>query len=133
MIYRGTIIKPGVNVRKNIGDPASLLPLMQSEFQILLALADAERHGYGIMAEVRERTGGKVVLGPGTLYGTIKRLAKRKLVAEATDRPDPRMNEERRKYYRLTELGRTIAAAEANRLAKLVGDARAKSLIPQST
>ena len=120
-------------MRKNIGDAASLLPLMQSEFQILIALADAERQGYGIMAEVRERTGGKVVLGPGTLYGTIKRLAKRELVAESTARPDPQMNEERRKYYRLTELGRTIAAAEANRLAKLVGDARAKSLIPQST
>ncbi len=118
-------------MRKNIEDAASLLPLMPSEFQILLALADSDRHGYGIMAEVRERSGGKVVLGPGTLYGTIKRLAKRELVAETAEKKDPSLGEERRKYYRLTELGRELAEAEARRLADLVGDARAKALIPK--
>ena len=89
---------------------------MPSEFQILLALADSDRHGYGIMAEVKERTGGKVVLGPGTLYGTIKRLAKRELVAEVMERKDPALGEERRKYYRLTEPGRALAEAEASRI-----------------
>ncbi len=133
MIYQATslIHSRDPKVRKNIEDAASLLPLMPSEFQILLALADADRHGYGIMAEVKERTGGKVVLGPGTLYGTIKRLAKRELVAEAMERKDPALGEERRKYYRLTELGRALAVAEARRLADLVGDAQAKALIPK--
>ena len=118
-------------MRKNIRDAGSLLPLMPAEFQILLALADQDRHGYGIMAEVKERTGGNVVLGPGTLYGTIKRLLKMELVAEGTAQPDPALNAERRKYYRLTELGRELATAEARRLADLVGDARAKDLIPK--
>ena len=104
---------------------------MPAEFQILLALADDERHGYGIMAEVKQRTGGSVVLGPGTLYGTIKRLLKRELVEAAAEREDPSLGEERRKYYRLTELGRELAVAEAARLAQLVGDARAKHLIPK--
>ena len=105
---------------------------MPAEFQILLALTDDERHGYGIMTEVRERTGGKVVLGPGTLYGTLKRLSKRKLVEEGAERKDLSLGEERRKYYRLSSLGKEIAAAEALRMAQLVGDARAKDLIPDS-
>ena len=118
-------------MRKNITDAGSLLPLMAAEFQILLALADEERHGYGIMSEVKQRTGGKVVLGPGTLYGTIKRMLKRELVEDAVaERSDPSLGAERRKYYRLTPLGRELAQAEALRLAQLVGDARAKDLIP---
>ena len=120
-------------MRKNVGDASDLLPLMPAEFQIMLALADTERHGYGIMTEVRERTDGKVELGPGTLYGTIKRLVKQGLVVQSAARSDPTLNEERRKYYRLTGLGRKIAGAEARRLAHLVNDARAKSLLPQST
>ena len=119
-------------MRKNITDAGSLLPLMASEFQILLALADEQRHGYGIMSEVKDRTGGKVVLGPGTLYGTIKRMLKQGLMEEvAAERRDPSLGEERRKYYRLTALGRELAQAEAVRLAQLVGDARAKDLIPK--
>ncbi len=118
-------------MRKNITDAGSLLPLMAAEFQILLALADEERHGYGIMSEVKQRTGGKVVLGPGTLYGTIKRMLKQGLMKEvAAERRDPSLGEERRKYYRLTPLGRELAQAEARRLAQLVRDARAKDLIP---
>ncbi len=118
-------------MRKNITDAGSLLPLMAAEFQILLALADQERHGYGIMSEVKQRTGGKVVLGPGTLYGTIKRMLKRELMEDVVaERSDPSLGAERRKYYRLTSLGRELAQAEALRLAQLVGDARAKDLIP---
>ena len=118
-------------MRKNITDAGSLLPLMASEFQILLALADKERHGYGIMSEVKVRTGGQVILGPGTLYGTIKRMLKQGLMKEvAAERRDPSLGEERRKYYRLTSLGRELAQAEALRLAQLVRDPRAKDLIP---
>ena len=121
-------------MRKNITDAGSLLPLMAAEFQILLALADQERHGYGIMSEVKQRTGGKVVLGPGTLYGTIKRMLKREVIQEVVaQRSDPSLGRERRKYYRLTSLGRELAQAEALRLAQLVGDARAKDLIPSET
>ena len=113
--------------------PEQLLPLMPAEFQILMALVDAERHGYGIMAEVRERTGGSVVLGPGILYGTLKRLVSRNLAepaGEHTDEGD--WGRGRRRYYRLTDLGLQIARAEAARLAAVVGDARRKRLIAKS-
>ena len=120
-------------MRKRIGDASGLLPLMPAEFQILLALADADRHGYGIMMEVRDRTGGRVVLGPGTLYGTIKRLLERGLILETAEETDPSLGEERRRYYRLSDLGRELAAAEARRMAHLIEDAEAKALIPKGT
>lgn len=110
-------------------DPAKLLPLTPAVFQILLALADAELHGYAIMREVRERTAGKVRLGPGTLYGSVKRMLEQGLIEEAEARPDPELDDERRRYYRLTFFGRAVAAAEARRLAELVSDARAKRLL----
>lgn len=119
-------------MRKRVNHPQELLPLMPAEFQILLALADGDRHGYGIMTEVRERSGGKVVLGPGILYGTLKRLAARGLVADAVPPSQASPGDARRRYYQLTALGRTLAGAEARRLAGLVVDARAKDLIPES-
>ena len=112
-------------------DPESWLPLTPAVFQILLALADGERHGYGIMLEITARTDGKVHLGPGTLYGSIKRLLAAGLIAESGTRPDPALDDERRRYYRLTEFGQQVASAEAQRLAQLVGMARAKDLLPQ--
>lgn len=117
--------------RKSI-DPRSLLPLTPAVFQILLALADRERHGYGIMLEIENRTDGKVQLGPGTLYGSIKRMIKDHLIIESAERPDPELDDERRRYYRLTDFGRKVAMAEAERLVNLVSVARAKSLIPES-
>ena len=81
-------------------------PLTPAAFQILLALAGGERHGYGIMQEVLALTGGAVRLGPGTLYGTIGRLLAAGLIAEVTERPDPALDDERRRYYRLTPAGR---------------------------
>ena len=111
-------------MRKNVQDPDDLLPLMPAEFQILLALSDGDRHGYGIMEEVRGRTNGDVVLGPGVLYGTLKRLVSLGLV-ERTEVTPP----DRRRYYRLTSLGLRIAQSEARRLAALVGDARLKNLL----
>ena len=110
-------------------DPQTLLPLPVSEFQILLALADEERHGYAIRREVAERTDGDVQLGPGTLYGSIKRMVNSGLIAESDERPDPELDDERRRYYRITPLGRKAAAAEARRMERLVGIARAKRLL----
>lgn len=107
----------------------AFLPLPLSEFEILLALADRDQHGYGIMTEVADRTGGEVQLGPGTLYGSIKRMLGRGLIAESDNRPDPELDDERRRYYRLTPLGRAVAAAEASRMARLVALARRKRLL----
>ena len=109
-----------------IGD---FLPLTPAIHHILLALVDEERHGYGIMLEVGRLTGGATKMGPGTLYGTLKRLLAAKLVEESDERPDPALDDERRRYYRLTALGRRVAAAEAERLAQLVHIARAKRLV----
>ena len=110
-------------------EPQTLLPLPVSEFQILLALADEERHGYAIRREVAERTDGDVQLGPGTLYGSIKRMVNSGLITESDERPDPELDDERRRYYRITPLGRKVAAAEARRMERLVRIARAKRLL----
>lgn len=98
-------------------------------FHILLALADKERHGYEIMREVDDRTEGKMRLGPGTLYGSIKRMLNDGLIEELDERPDPELDDERRRYYRLSDFGRRVAIAEAERLDKLVKSARAKKLL----
>jgi len=105
------------------------LPLPVSEFQILLTLVDEERHGYAIMSEVSAATGGAVSLGPGTLYGALKRMLADGLIEERDARPSPREDDERRRYYGLTSLGRAVASAEARRLAALVRQARQKRLL----
>jgi DNA-binding PadR family transcriptional regulator len=98
-------------------------------FHILLALADRERHGYDIMREVDERTEGEMRLGPGTLYGSIKRMLKDGFIEELEERPDPELDDERRRYYRLTDFGYRLAVAEAQRLERLVRSARTKKLL----
>jgi len=110
-------------------NPDDFLPLTPAMFHILLALADSERHGYDIMREVDERTEGKVKLGPGTLYGSIKRMLTDNLIEESDERPDPEMDDERRRYYRLSTFGHRVAVAEAERLARLVKAARSKKLL----
>ena len=110
--------------------PGDLLPLTPVALNVLLALADGERHGYGIMLEVRERTGGRVRLGPGTLYGAIKRLKEGGVIEESGDRPDPEADDERRRYYRLTGFGGEVLAAEVGRLDGLVRAARRKGAFP---
>jgi DNA-binding PadR family transcriptional regulator len=105
------------------------LPLTPATFQILLALVDAERHGYAIMKEVEERTGGDVRLGPGTLYGSLKRLLENGLVDECGERADPAMGDERRRYYRITKFGLSVARAEAQRMDAVVRTARKKKLL----
>jgi DNA-binding PadR family transcriptional regulator len=110
-------------------DPATLLPLSEAVFQILLALADESRHGYGIIQEVEERTSGRIRLGPGTLYGAIKRLREQGLLEEDEDGVAPD-GDERRRYYRMTTFGREVAALEAKRLERLLDAARRKQLLP---
>ncbi len=103
-----------------------LLPLTQPVFHILLALADEERHGYGIMQDVAAQTNDALQLGPGTLYGCLKRMLAAGLVEESDERPDPTLDDERRRYYRMTPLGRRVVRAEAQRLAGAVLAARSK-------
>ena len=112
-------------------NPADYIPLPPSVFQILIALADRERHGYAIMQDIAARTGNKLRLSPGTLYGAIKRMLEQGFIEECDDRPDPDLDDERRRYYRITKLGRRIAEAETERLSKLVSQAVA-SLLPNS-
>jgi DNA-binding PadR family transcriptional regulator len=109
--------------------PEGMLPLTPAVFHILLALADGERHGYGIKQEIAARTDGVMNIGPGTLYGAIKRLLAQGVIEEADERPDPAMDDERRRYYRLTDFGRRVTQAEAERLAGLVRQAQAKQLL----
>lgn len=104
-------------------------PLTPAVFYILLALSEGERHGYGIMQEVAALTRGAVKMGPGTLYGTIKRLLAAGLVEEVEERADPTLGDERRRYYRLTEQGGILVRAEARRMEDLVTAARRKSLL----
>ena len=105
--------------------------LSRDTFHILVALADRDRHGYSIMREIEERTGGKVKLSPSTLYSAIKRLLEEGLIEELEERPDPDHDDERRRYYRLTKAGRSAAMEEARQLEKLLADARATGLAPK--
>ena len=116
--------------RDERGDPESELPLTPVTLNILLALADEERHGYGIMLEVSDRTGGKMRIGPGTLYSSIKRLVEGRLIEESEERPAPESDDERRRYYRLTDFGRRVLAAEVGRLEATVRAARKKGAYP---
>ncbi|MGA2115259.1 MAG: helix-turn-helix transcriptional regulator [Bryobacteraceae bacterium] len=106
--------------------PHDLLPLTPPVFHILLALAGEERHGYGIMQDVARQTGDALQLGPGTLYGCLKRMLAAGLVEESDERPDPALDDERRRYYRMTALGKRAVRAEAQRLAGAVMAAKAR-------
>jgi DNA-binding PadR family transcriptional regulator len=103
-------------------------PLTPAVFHILLALADGDKHGYAIMKDVENQTNGHLKMGPGTLYGTIKRLLAAGLIAEVDERPDPELDDERRRYYHLTAAGRKLALEENERLALAVKAARLKRL-----
>ncbi len=109
-------------------DASSLLPLTPAMLHVLLALADGDKHGYAIIKEVSRRTNDAVVLGAGTLYALIKRLLAEGMILESDDRPDPALDDERRRYYRLTPFGRSVAMAEVQRLEAIVEQAHAKRL-----
>jgi len=113
-------------------DTADHVPVNPRDFLILLALAEGEAHGYGILKEVEEDTGGGVQLDPANLYRTLKRMMKNGLVTESEKRPAADLDDERRKYYGLTPLGASVVRAEAERLRGLAEVAVARSLIPQS-
>jgi len=106
----------------------SFLPLTPAMFHILLALADGEKHGYAILKEVARRTADKVRLSVGTLYGNLARLESEGLIAESSRRPEVVLDDERRRYYLLTPLGREVAVAEAERMEETLAQARAKKL-----
>src|SRR5579864_2955662 len=114
-------------------NPQSLVPLTPPVFHILVALADEERHGYGIMQDVASQTGDALQLGPGTLYGCLKRMLAAGLVEESDERPDPSLDNSRRRYYRMTALGQRAARAEAERLENAVTAARSRRLLDATT
>jgi DNA-binding PadR family transcriptional regulator len=105
--------------------------LRKDTFEILVALADRDRHGYSILQDISARTGGQIRLSPSTLYSAIRRLLEDGLIEELEERPDPAHDDERRRYYRLTPRGRGIAMSEARRLERLLADARATGLLPK--
>lgn len=109
--------------------PDSFLPLTPVAFEIMLALADGEQHGYSVMREVERRSSGAVTLHPGTLYRALARLLESGLIAELDERPDPQHDDERRRYYQLTERGVAVARAEAQRLESQLSAARARRLL----
>jgi DNA-binding PadR family transcriptional regulator len=113
-------------------DTANLLPLAPPVFHILIALWEGERHGYAIMQDVAERTGNKVKMSPGTLYGSIKRMLELGLIEEVR-RHDAAGPDDRRRYYKATGLGREAAQAEAARLDEVLRHAKAYGLVPQNS
>jgi len=111
-------------------EPSAFLPLPLATFHILLALADGDRHGYAILLEVERRTGGELKLSAGTLYRSIQRMLEQGLITETRERPAPELDDERRRYYRITPFGVEVARAEARRLAALVRLARGSGFAP---
>ena len=104
-------------------------PLTPAVFHILLALADGEKHGYSIMKDVEIQTNGAIKMGPGTLYGSIKRMLSAGFIEEAEERPDPSLDDERRRYYRLSNMGQKVLSTESQRLEQAVRVARQKQVL----
>ena len=107
------------------------LPLNPRVFAIMLSLSEGEAHGYRIKNDVERRSGGTIRLDPGSLYRTIARLVDDDLIRESDGRPDPEMDDSRRRYYGLTTLGQAVVTAEASRLAELIDHARAADMVQQ--
>jgi DNA-binding PadR family transcriptional regulator len=116
---------------ENAPSPESLLPLPEATLHILMSLAEEDRHGYAVIQDVSARTGGAVRLSPGTLYRSIQRMLEQGLIVEKRERPAPEEDDERRRYYRITPFGASVARAETRRLSELVRLARASGLAPQ--
>jgi DNA-binding PadR family transcriptional regulator len=114
----------------SISDVTALLPLPPATFHILVALAREDRHGYAIILDVEQRTGGSLRLSAGTLYRSIQRMLEQGLISETRERPVPELDDERRRYYRITPFGAAVAGAEARRMADLVRMAQAQGLVP---
>lgn len=112
-------------------DIESLLPLQPAMFYILASLGDGERHGYAIIQDIAERTGGKIKLSAGTLYRSIQRMQEQGLIVESRERPAPAEDDERRRYYQITPFGSAVVRAELRRLAQLIKLARASGFVPE--
>ena len=112
--------------------PEGSLPLTPAVLEIMVALGNEERHGYAIMRELRRRTDGVRPLAPPTLYRSLKQMEERGWVVESEERPEPSLDDERRRYYRLTDLGRRVALAELERLEGLVRAGRSKGFVPST-
>ena len=110
-------------------DPDALLPLKPVVFQVLLSLIDGEQHGYAIVQDIAERSSARMEIEPGNLYRTLRYMLDEGLIEESDRRPAPGLDDERRRYYRVTRFGQRVAAAEAARLVELVADARARNLL----
>jgi DNA-binding PadR family transcriptional regulator len=121
------------SMRTMADDIKALLPLQPTTFHILLSLTDEDRHGYAIILEVARRTQGELKLSAGTLYRSIQRMLETGLVVETRTRPAPEMDDERRRYYRITPLGKAVAEAEAGRLRDLLKMARLCGVAPRTT
>ena len=117
------------DLSSSLPEPEEVLPLTPAAFHILLALVSQERHGYSIMREVESYTRGSLHLGTTTLYRSIKQMLATHLIEEAEERPDPELDDERRRYYRLTSFGRRVLRAESVRLAALVALAQARAVL----
>jgi DNA-binding PadR family transcriptional regulator len=115
-------------VQSTHANPDKMLPLTSSVFHIMLVLQGKDKHGYGIMRAITEITGGQVKIGPGTFYGSIKRMLEAGLIEESDERPDPDLDDQRRRYYRLTDFGQQVLSAEVARLSKLIHLAESKRL-----
>jgi DNA-binding PadR family transcriptional regulator len=111
--------------------PDSFLPLPAATFHILMALAEEDLHGYAIIQDVMARTGGELKLSAGTLYRSVQRMLEQGLITETRERPAPELDDERRRYYRITPFGSAVARAEVTRLAKLVRLARSQGFAPE--
>jgi DNA-binding PadR family transcriptional regulator len=118
-------------MRRSDDDVRRFLPLPTATLHILMALADDDRHGYAIIQDVEARTGGTLRLSAGTLYRSIQRMLDHGLITEPRTRPAPELDDDRRRYYRITPLGLAVARAEAARLSELVRMARATGLAPR--
>jgi len=125
--WSGPIVEP--DVTKKTKTIESYLPLTPAVFHVLLSLADGEKHGYVISKEIARRTNNEVRLSAGTLYGIIKRLLEDKFIEESDERPDFSLDDERRRYYRLTRLGSALAEAEAERMERVLAMARARNIL----
>jgi DNA-binding PadR family transcriptional regulator len=121
-----------VGDRARLPIPEGYVPLTPAVLDIMVALGEVEMHGYAIMREVRRRTAGKRRLAPGTLYRSLRQMEERGWVVESEDRPEPDLDDERRRYYRFTELGRRVALAELERLEGVVSTARSKGFAPSA-
>jgi DNA-binding PadR family transcriptional regulator len=117
--------------RREGKEPEDFLRLPGDTFDVLVSLADEDRHGYAILLDIAERSDGRIRLSPSTLYAVIKRLLESELIEELSERPDPAHDDVRRRYYRLTPLGRRVAQSEAARLTRLLADARVTGLVPK--